>query len=341
VVKRVKSISLLNRPVKVLVTGAEGAGKTKLTLVWDSSARATSPKTTRSPAAEDHDLRITADRTRWWRRRPRKYVTMMVAPGQIANESRKAVFDTYTVPGRRPDGVIHVVCWGFNTPWRGKDAADVRAAIARTQEDAARAQQARRAFEDASARAAALPAQDRPRHARDATTVLRRDHRGRVRGQVRRSVRHRFSACTRRDQPVQRVDVVARLREINLMKELDDFETVSRFLVRAWAQRGRSGEQFWLVIALAKCDLYETAAARRYYDPDSADEPTEFSRIVADLRADIPTLNVVVCPVSSGPEPYGGKLNLGVQVEPRLGRDESSILLNRFWAVVEDLCGIT
>jgi hypothetical protein len=113
-----------------------------------------------------------------------------------------------------------------------------------------------------------------------------------VRGQVRRSVRRRFSVCTRRDQPVQRVDVVARLREINLTKELDDFETVSRFLVRAWAQRSRSGEQFWLVIALAKCDLYETAAARRYYDPDSADEPTEFSRIVADLRADIPTLIV-------------------------------------------------
>ena len=72
------------------------------------------------------------------------------------------------------------------------------------------------------------------------------------------------------DQPlpkinVPRADALRNLREINLEKELSDFEFVCRVLARGWAERSRSGETFWLVIALATCDLYEVAAARRYY----------------------------------------------------------------------------
>lgn len=386
VVRAVENISLLKRPVKVLITGAEGAGKTKLTLLWESDARGTSPSTIRSPAAEDRGLRIQGARERWWRRRPKKFVTLIVPPGQIANESRKEVFDTYTVSGRRPDGVIHVVCWGYNKPWRGEDAVDVRNAVAQAWTKATQLQrEAEHAFMEARlAKAEAPRVRSEPRHARDewrkrslsrrtriaATPSTKHGIRGRVpaessvamdeasideAGGRRVHPRRRYAAQRRQSQAATGVsgqsgmtvevrpeDVIENLRTINLEKELDDFRIVSRVLTRAWAQRSRAaGERFWLVIALAKCDLYDAEVARRYYAPVGADETTEFGRILADLKADVPTLKVVVCPVSSFPEPYGEELNLGGQVDPILRPDDALTTLNQFWAIVEGLCGIS
>lgn len=93
----------------ILVTGTTGAGKTRLIEVWTRGdaavlGRSIGPEVYRPSAG------------RWALRRFDRRLTVAVVPGVVSRARSEMLFRT-TGPGRHPDGVIHVVCWGYEEPW--------------------------------------------------------------------------------------------------------------------------------------------------------------------------------------------------------------------------------
>jgi hypothetical protein len=267
---RTGQFSRLRQPVPLLVTGRMGAGKSKLIDAWDTGQRRQPAKSDRSEEYEQHHLEISLGR-RFLIFPRRLRVVPTVVPGQ-PSPARGQAFGGATRQDRRPVGVIHTVCFGYDEIW------DVEAARVRRVHDA-----------DPGDSAAAAS--------------------------------HRLTA----------------LRAANLREEADDFDATAQRLAATW--RGtRAVAHPWLVIALAKCDLYfaELDEAKRYYrgaDPDSAIGVT-----LRTLTARVPGLRIEVVPVSCDPEPYRPK-GLAAVKEPELDAEQAARLLDAFFRTVEDLSG--
>ncbi|MEV4625207.1 hypothetical protein AB0J90_02795 [Micromonospora sp. NPDC049523] len=204
------------------------------------------------------------------------WVELTVAPGQLGSSPRTDTFRNFLHLPRRPVGVVHVVCWGYNEPWGGRNAAGVREA---------------------------------------------RRTRKRKKGPV--------------DVPAERL---AYLRQYHLRLELQEFVEVCDKLAAVWKPGRNKETKFWLIVALAKADLYpdDLDRARAYYGPDAK---SEFGRTLRRLQQRVPGLECRVVPVSSGPTTYGEDLDLGFRVEPALDATQSTKMLDDFWIAVEEFCG--
>ena len=94
------------------------------------------------------------------------------------------------------------------------------------------------------------------------------------------------------------------IREKLLTEELDDFQRTCRLMKSAWM--GKAAE-FWLIIAVTKCDLYwpSVEAAGKYYIPGS--DPNSDSPFAKELRSLIEHVErprLAVLPVSCLSESY-------------------------------------
>jgi len=205
-------------PAPILVTGARGAGKTSLLATW-----------LRGDAAPD----VVSTGAEFFRLVGGPQVigrqSLMVVPGPESDQ-KYAVLERATGPGRSPGGVIHVVCWGFNTRW-GLE---------------------RMMIEDPTL-----------------TTAQRREG-------------------DRQDE---------------LTWEVEEFRRICERLAEAWTRPGAPNRGRWLVVAVAKTDLYwhQLDQALNYYAGDRAASP--FAEALDDLTQRVKPLPVAVVPVSAGNGP--------------------------------------
>jgi hypothetical protein len=137
----------------------------------------------------------------------------------------------------------------------------------------------------------------------------------------------------------QNVDLEA-IRRTQLVEELEDFAGTCSLLKDSWQHKS----DVWLIVALAKCDLYwpQAADAGRYYLPDEADTPTPFFTELRGLVNHLGEANlarVAVLPVC----PYPAEYQFDQLVEtrtPSLDFRQSSILMEQFLTVIGEFCGI-
>lgn len=200
----------------------------------------------------------------------------IVVPGQQSYS--QPIFDKdFGKDGRGPQGIVHVVCWGYNRIWRASEREVVLGEIV-----AERSRQG-------------LPS--------DATLENLRAR------NKREELKHFISTCTR-------------FRE-------------------AWKER--SG--VWLIIAVAKCDLFwsddaERAAARKYYTPGrNPSEDDEFGAALRDLIGYLGMdhlKQVAVVPFACYRETY--KFDGGITQESAMNDNQVRALSNYFRTVVGDFC---
>jgi hypothetical protein len=251
--------------VAMAVTGMRGTGKsTLLKAIRGRLLFGDYPLGEESPDAEsDRFVAVTEHGS--------KQVKSVVVPGQKDSAQGERTLRKYFRNGRSPDGVVHVVSWGYSTIW---DSTAEQVAIAST-----------------------------------ATG----------------------------DAPEGVDPDVARTREYNRKGELDDFRQTCALLKESW--RG-TRKRLWLVIAVAKVDLFQNAEslrqAGRYYLP--AEQPKDDSPFARELRALVNHLGeerfgtaerprIAVVPLVSFPEDYP----VGESVVQSTGKpDVISVLLTTF-----------
>jgi hypothetical protein len=132
------------------------------------------------------------------------------------------------------------------------------------------------------------------------------------------------------------------LRRRNRRTELTDFRQLRASLTDTWAHR----EGVWLIIAVAKCDLYwsNIDKARDYYIPRGAADEAETAPFAWELRSlmnDLGRLNIrnlAVLPVSSRPETYDFDPAID-SIRTELIPGQSDVLINVFRNVVGEFCG--
>ncbi|MGH3392463.1 MAG: hypothetical protein ACRDOO_26645 [Actinomadura sp.] len=135
------------------------------------------------------------------------------------------------------------------------------------------------------------------------------------------------------------------LRRRNRRTELKGFRDLRAALTDTWAHR----EGVWLIIAVAKCDLYWSSLheARDYYIPSPSGVPpneVETAPFAWELRTlvnDLGSLNIgnlAVLPVSSRPDTYDFDSSID-RVDTQLIPNQSDVLINVFRNVVGEFCG--
>jgi len=129
------------------------------------------------------------------------------------------------------------------------------------------------------------------------------------------------------------------LRDFHLGLELADLKETLRHLGASWGKARPVRTQRWLVLALAKCDLFwsELEEASAYYlgDPES-----KFGRLISDFQDRYGPIEVEVLPVSTGPEAWEPNSALRCRKEPEIERQDAEILMSNFYGRLETLCGI-
>jgi hypothetical protein len=88
------------------------------------------------------------------------------------------------------------------------------------------------------------------------------------------------------------------------VQELDDFRRTRDLLQSAWAGKGA---ETWLIIAVAKCDLYwqQIDDAELYYIPGSDPaQDGDFAKMLRSFVDQVKVLKLAVLPVSSIPGPF-------------------------------------
>ena len=110
---RFKPLRIRRANTPILVTGRPGAGKSALYGALTGEV-GLGYRTDMSPDWERHRVML---KTRGRRTR----AAVIVVPGQVSEERTRALDHTLR-KGHAPEGLIHVVCWGYNRLW--SDAAD-------------------------------------------------------------------------------------------------------------------------------------------------------------------------------------------------------------------------
>jgi hypothetical protein len=111
---RVRRLWVRRANTPILVTGRPGAGKSALYDALTGNVSALGYHTNISSDWERHRVVL---RTPLVRAR----AAIVVVPGQDS-ERRETALDMTVRQGRAPQGIIHVVCWGYNRLW--SDSAD-------------------------------------------------------------------------------------------------------------------------------------------------------------------------------------------------------------------------
>jgi hypothetical protein len=307
---RTRPFSRLRQPVPLLVTGQQGAGKTMLFDAWDTSQRRQPAKTDRSIDDEQHPLEVSVGR-RFLIFPRRLRILPTVVPGQPSPQ-RGLAFGGTTRGDRRPVGVIHVVCFGYAEIW-DTESAIVRQALQAHPVEVAEAIDPADATDEATDADEAID----PAEADEAIDPAEADE-----------------AIDPAEAAARRLALV---RAFNLREEVADFRATAERLATTWRGTRRVASP-WLVIALAKCDLYhaDLEAAKRYYS--GADPASRFGKALRALTAKVPHLRVEVVPVSCDPKPYE-PAGLQAAQEPELDFEQAAVLLDTFFRTVEDLCG--
>lgn len=127
------------------------------------------------------------------------------------------------------------------------------------------------------------------------------------------------------------------VRARNLDQEVVEFENLCNRLRDAWHRK----TGIWLVIAVAKCDLYwsEIDRARDYYLPGAAETP--FTTALRGLVGHVGESNfagLAVLPLSCYPEAHEFDPTLP-KSRPELDQRQATVLVDRFRTVVGDFCG--
>jgi hypothetical protein len=111
---RVRRLWFRRANVPILITGRPGAGKSALYDAITGQVGALGYRTAKSPDWERHRVVVRTPRTR-------TRAAIIVVPGQDSDR-RERVLDKTLRHGHAPEGIIHVVCWGYNKLW--SDTAD-------------------------------------------------------------------------------------------------------------------------------------------------------------------------------------------------------------------------
>ncbi|MGH3762374.1 hypothetical protein [Actinophytocola sp.] len=127
------------------------------------------------------------------------------------------------------------------------------------------------------------------------------------------------------------------LRQRNLEQEAEEFEKVCAMLRDAWHRKS----DVWLIIAVAKCDLYWSRIdkARDHYLPGAAD--SRFAAALRGLVAHVGESNfagLAVLPLSCYPDSHEFHPTLPM-ARPELDQRQATVLVNRFRSVLGDFCG--
>ncbi|WP_163509492.1 hypothetical protein [Fodinicola acaciae] len=247
---RLRRARLGRTGARIAITGQPGAGKSVL---FDALVDRTGPAY--QPPGQSHDRE--KHRLAVARGDQRRRSSVIVVPGQRSN-NQAAAFDELLAAGAGPAGIIHVVCWGYNTAWNAGNRATMLDEI----------------------RAAGQPV--------NADTV----------------------------------------RAWHRAGELADF----RVLADKLATSGALDRLRWLVVAVAKCDLFwsDIAAAREYYIPvpghPTADSP--FGEVLRGLTADGKNdVQLAVLPISS--YAAGHDFGVGLPKQPRQFDDAQTTAVRR------------
>ncbi|GAA1659110.1 hypothetical protein GCM10009765_05570 [Fodinicola feengrottensis] len=99
----------------IAITGQPGAGKTVL---YDSIVNRIGPDYRPPGQSHNREKHRTLVRTGATSQRS----SVIVVPGQRSN-NQAAAFDELLATGSGPVGIIHTVCWGYNTPWNAGNRA--------------------------------------------------------------------------------------------------------------------------------------------------------------------------------------------------------------------------
>lgn len=127
------------------------------------------------------------------------------------------------------------------------------------------------------------------------------------------------------------------VRERNLAQEATEFEDLCHRLRDAWYRK--SG--MWLIVAVAKCDLYwsRIGEARDYYLPGAAD--SRFATALRGLVTHVGEANfagLAVLPLSCYPDAHEFDPTLPMS-RPELDQRQTTMLVDRFRTVIGDFCG--
>jgi hypothetical protein len=150
----------------------------------------------------------------------------------------------------------------------------------------------------------------------------------------------------RQELSVKRVPVdLEAVNKWNLNRELRDFTDTCQLLKDAWGTRKK---QVWLIIAVAKCDLFwpQMADVRDYYIPnasvsaprEAAQRESEFCGILRDFVGYVGEANcrLAVVPVSCYPEEYMFEPGIARAAEANPARTQ--VLVNTFRNMVGEFC---
>jgi hypothetical protein len=123
----------------------------------------------------------------------------------------------------------------------------------------------------------------------------------------------------------------------NLDQEALEFEDLCNRLRGAWHRK----TGVWLILAVAKCDLYWSRIdeARDYYLPGSAD--SRFAAALRGLVGHVGEANfagLAVLPLSCYPEAHEFDPTLR-KSRPELDQRQATVLVDRFRTVIGDFCG--
>lgn len=99
----------------IAITGQPGAGKTVL---YDSLVDRIGPDYQPPGQSHNREKHRTVVRSGETQRRS----SVIVVPGQRSN-NQAAAFDELLATGTGPIGIVHTVCWGYNTPWNAGNRA--------------------------------------------------------------------------------------------------------------------------------------------------------------------------------------------------------------------------
>lgn len=204
--------------------------------------------------------------------------TFLTIPGQWMRPYGTARRDVYS-GNRVPRAVIHIVSAGYDEIWDGGRAVVEDRIVNERDQRLARI----------AVLEAELGSVDAPT---TATDVARREELDELRRQQARPL-------------------MWHLREHNRVEEHEHFARFRESLGSLWTGEDALGKPIWLIIAVAKCDLWwsERDEVRSYYLPDGGDRHGG-SRFTRELRALVDRLGharaerLAVVPVATRLEPY-------------------------------------
>jgi len=336
---------ILGSEMPIVITGERGAGKTELYRALTGAL----PMRREGISESREDMRAAVDTGRGKIRS-----TFLVVPGQDSDPNGKELEDLFS-GGRGPRGLIHVVTAGHDHIWGEAELTLVEAALVRQQDkrqaeiDELEAVRAAIAAAQAKAETARKEAETAARAVDSAESVdvaaliAEAQHAA----QAAAEAAGRFTA-TDADRLACLTELGTKplswhLSESQKQDELKRFRLLCRDHLKAsWGRLPSGGQPIWMIIAVAKCDLWfeDREAVKKYYVPSTNNADSSFAAELRDFVAEIGAARLgrlAILPVASYPQPRRLTAALGEQ-RSTLGKQNTDSLLNHFRNTVGEFC---